>query len=58
MTMGSRDGGKRGAGASGSGQVIGQTGPPAAARRVVHQVVPAHLACRIGARALTRAGAP
>ena len=46
-----------GAAASGSGQVTRLAGLVTLARRggVVHRVVPAHLACRIGAR--TRAGA-
>jgi len=45
-----------GAAASGSGQVTRLAGLVTLARRggVVHRVVPAHLACRIGAR--TRAG--
>jgi predicted MFS family arabinose efflux permease len=53
MTKGSRDLGKRGAGAvtSGSGQVTGPAGPAAGARSVLHRVVPPHLACRVGARA-------
>jgi len=58
MTKRNRDLAKRGAGAvtAGSGQVTVPAGPvtPARSRTVVHRVVPAQLACRIGARA--RAG--
>jgi len=58
MTKRSRDLRKRGTGAvtAGGGQATSSAGQVAAARRgtVVHRVVPAHLACRVGARA--RAG--
>jgi predicted MFS family arabinose efflux permease len=47
---------KRGTGAvaSGSGQVTRAAGRVTSARTVVHRVVPAHLACRIGARSQAR----
>jgi predicted MFS family arabinose efflux permease len=55
MTKRNRDLRKRGTGAvtAGSGQATGPAGQVAAARSgtVVHRVVPAQLACRIGARA-------
>ena len=58
MTKRNRDLARRGTGslAAGSGQATSSAGRLAAARRgtVVHRVVPAHLACRIGVRA--RAG--
>ena len=58
MTKRNRDLARRGTGGvtSGSGQVTGSAGPVTLARRgiVFHRVVPAQLACRIGARA--RAG--
>ena len=56
MTKRTRDLAKRGTGGvtGGSGQVIRLAGPVVLARcgSLVHRVVPAHLACRIGARAL------
>jgi predicted MFS family arabinose efflux permease len=58
MTKRNRDLARRGTGAvtAGTGRAAGPAGRLAAARggTVVHRVVPAHLACRIGARA--RAG--
>ena len=58
MTKRARDLARQGAGAvtSGSGQATRPAGPvtPAHSGSVVHHVVPAQLACRIGARA--RAG--
>jgi hypothetical protein len=53
MTKRSRDLEQRGTGAvtAGSGQVSGSAGRVAAARRgtMIHRVVPAQLACRVGA---------
>ena len=58
MTKRNRDLARRGTGAftSGSGQVTRPAGPVALARggTVFHRVVPAHLACRIGARGRPR----
>jgi hypothetical protein len=60
MTKRNRDLAQRGTGAvtAGRGQASGPAGPvtPARGGTVLHRVVPAHLACRIGVRAARARG--